>query len=217
MTTARGLVDLTVSTGGMRQGSALYLAAQARRSGNRRLAEYLQKIADTPGAEQVVARHPRDLARGAARRDKAGLTDSDRMWLARLPTDPKQIRWEDAVALAELVASVDSMAHPSDARLLASIWEPVDALHSRRVAEQRLANTRRPLPAIPDGAVDVVAEALAGEVDGLTEQEVRARAAQMLQDAMVARDLQHGASVVTAQADLDALDTAAADRARVAP
>lgn len=209
---------LTAGLADYDRGAILYQAQAARRRGDRRTETYLRTILDTPRPTATPpARHPKDHAPGGGPR-KVALTDSDRMWLDRLPRDPRDITLQDAAALAGLSKSLDRMANPSDARLLDSIWGPVDALHARRVAQEQLAYARRPLPVIPPGGEALIAEALSEELASeFTPDEIHGRAVEMLRSSREWQAAMHAQSIDRAESTIAALAAGAAQAAQFTP
>jgi hypothetical protein len=207
VTTAQGLAELLAQAPtGLRSGALRYHAQQARRAGNSRLAELLDRAARQTHAAPPVGRHPGDRARRDQQLAERGLSDSDRIWLSRLPSDPSAVTFDDAEALAGLVASVGAMKHPGDARLLASIWSPVKTIHDRRHAAETVATARAPLSPLPDGCVAALAAIVATEVTGLSADEVTARAGEMLRAAVEGRDQERAQVVARAEQRAMAVD-----------
>jgi hypothetical protein len=206
---AQLIADPDAGTG---RGSILYAATRARRQHRRQTAQFLDALAESPRPTHVTAQHPKDAVRGrAAGRRGRGLDDSDRLWLSRLPSDPAQIGFDDAVELATLAATVPRSAD-SDWRLVQSIWRNVDDYHSRHVAEARLANVNRTAAPVPEGALNVIAEAVLDDEPGLHPDLVAGRARDLLAQAVATRDARQEEAVANAQMRVWAVDAVAADR-----
>ena len=111
------------------------------------------------------------------------LTASDLAWLQRLPTEPDQIRYEDARTLAGMAQATPLGS--SDRRLVDSIWAPVKNLHDVAQAKVELANaTAAAVPTPPAATTNVLTAALAREMPMLTPDEASARARALLQEAV---------------------------------
>lgn len=140
-----------------------------------------------------VFRHPRDMAHRKRQPRRTGdleLTPVELAWLQRLPADPEQVSFDDAVELAAMTFVDRGIGSPST-RLLNSHWLPVEAVFDRREAEYRLQEARRPLHLIPN-PVPAVAAVIALEVDGvLTGSEIQARADRLVAAAMADRRERH--------------------------
>jgi hypothetical protein len=139
------------------------------------------------------------------------LAPADIAFLERLPTDPEQVTAQQARQLAGLAATIKRGT--PDRRLLDAVWQPVKDLHDRRAAEAALARVSRPLPAIPDSAVDAIADALLDRQPDLGRAEARARAERMLADRRYAQELDQRRAVADAEARLAEVVAAAERRA----
>jgi hypothetical protein len=112
------------------------------------------------------------------------LTASDVAWLERLPTDPKDVSYDDARQLARLDGEFKSAG---DRRLVRSILDPVRRYHNTLEAQAALENvTNNPAPVVQRGAaLQMLSDAIRSETgDVLTSEEVHSRAAVMLDDAL---------------------------------
>lgn len=125
---------------------------------------------------------------GAPTAGEKPLTASDLAWLQRLPTDPAQMTEADVKALARMAAQVDDKTPVPgpDARLVASIYEPVVAHLERQARIEELkaevgSRTAPPAPPAPPAGVllmDTVVQELADlEESRAREQLAAARAA----------------------------------------
>lgn len=162
-------------------------------------------------ARQVTTTAPRLPWQGVTRRhdrERRELTAVDVAWLTRLPTDPGALAEVDIRALAQMV--VDADPRSSDARLLDSVFAPIQQHYERRVAEANAATVRAVVrsPAGPvAGVEDVLAEALLEDEPAIGEREARARARETI-TAQVERQ-QRQARALLDQADADVARVAA--------
>jgi hypothetical protein len=214
---------------GARGFANVYLREHYQRRGNYgpHQVAFLKQLADTPRREPSPrAVHPADVARrgtegrapGAGIRP-AGTSGSDLadeldppslMWLERLPSDPKDISFEDAVRLFRMVDSVK--ANTTSGMLLRSIAEPLDLLHTERVVRDRIANL--PTPArVSDLARGALAEAVAGAHPELHPEEIAVRARRLTQDFEAEQEDRYDQSKAQLQAQLQGLASRRADRA----
>jgi len=130
-------------------------------------------------------RHPAsDPKAHAPGRGGAPLTGSDLAWIARLPTDPAQMPYSDAVQLAGLHASLSGTQHTSDRRLVESAWSPVKELHDDAAARVALAAAQRPAPPVPSSALQALADSITLEVPTLEPAEALSRGGTQLRDAL---------------------------------
>jgi hypothetical protein len=159
--------------------------------------------------------HPENSATSSrTRRDpNAELSPIELAWLERLPSDPAQVRFEDAVELAALASSVSAMRAPQSARLVNSVWLPIKAHHDRRVAEARLAQAREPLPSLPSETKAALAEALAAQNPGLSELARAAEVSEILRTFEEGRAAARETSLRQAEARIKTLDAEAAQYA----
>ena len=138
-----------------------------------------------PGAGAVDRTYPGDRTARTT-----PLTATELAWLNRLPTDPAQVSFADAKALAELKSSMGGGPElASDRRLLDSIWAPIQEHHDLAAADVDIANaTNRPqLPPVPSSALPALADAVGNENDQLSSDEVITRANLLLRDAVSRR------------------------------
>jgi len=140
----------------------------------------------TPGAPVAEPyRHPgNDPKAHAPGRGGTPLSPSDLAWIGRLPTDPIKMPYADAAALAGLSASLAGTQHTSDARLVDSVWKPVQEVHDGNAAGVALAAAQRPAPPVPSSALQALTDAIATEVPTLQPTEALSRAGAALRDAM---------------------------------
>jgi len=169
---------------------------------------FVEQLAAAVGSTGPDAQHghPAESAPLISRGGQHGpltLQPVDVAWLQRLPTDPRQIDDADAAQLASLARA--TAPRTGDRRLVDSIWLPVKALHDVKVAEANLANAKRPLADLPATALAVMTEAVRREVSGLTEDEVVARAARLLREALDKRVTEHDRRIQKAEAQLHAV------------
>jgi hypothetical protein len=148
-----------------------------------------RKTYDNP---TLVPRRPRQNAQP--------LTASDIAWLNRLPSDPSQISYEDAHALARLDA--DWPSGSPDARLVRSVLGPVRRHHDAQQAQVELDNLKAiPARNIDHGqALSMVSAAVMREVPELTEDEAHTRARDLLTAALDKARAEHAAALDAAQA-----------------
>lgn len=171
---------------------------------------------EKPGAP---VQHPEDAAhrsRRERRDERAELTPVELAWLDRLPRDPAQVRFDDAVQLATLARSISAMHTPTSARLVESIWLPVKAIHDRRVADAKLAQARRPLSALPASTRDAVRAALAVEMPGIADSVLAGQAGEVVRELEDARAAAHADRVRSAEAEVAEVTERAKAYARVA-
>ena len=111
------------------------------------------------------------------------LTASDLAWIQRLPTEPDQIKYEDARTLAGMAQATPLGS--SDRRLVDSIWRPLEQLHDVAEAKVELTNaTAAAVPTPPAATATVLAAAIAREMPALTPDEANARARALLKEAV---------------------------------
>lgn len=177
-----------------------------------------------PGSSQVRRQpvktpysHPERAARfvpqgaGASGTDgRTGLEPADIVWMQRLPTDPAQVTYADAVQLASLMQL--TKPNTADRRLAESIWRPVKHVHDLKAAEVELENARRPLPDVPSTALGALAEAVRAEVPQLTDDEVVGRASNMLREALDGRTAERDQRIAAAEAQVEAVKAEQASR-----
>ena len=205
----------------MRKGKAMAYYKQAIRSqsgyslAQRRFLQALIEQDALPPREMYV--HPEQKATlkppapfGAAARDK--LDPADLVWLQRLPADPAQVTFDDAVQLATLVRSVK--AGTPDRRLLDSVWKPIKAVHDRRAAETLIRNATRPMPRDPD-PYSALVDTIRDEIPALTEHEALVRASKIHRDAISAREGELQAKVEAAREMIASVDAEVAHRERL--
>lgn len=176
-------------------------------------ADLAKTLTDTPQAAKYV--HPgEDPAVGAAR-PVTGLSPADLAWLDRLPRDPAEMTYDDAVAVAAMHASLSSMTSPSDKRLVESVYRPVAELHDAAQAGTVLAQASAPLPPVPSSALPALTDAVAAEAPALTPEESVARASRLLGDALAARQAARDAKLAQAEAVVSQAQAATAARLAV--
>ena len=132
-----------------------------------------------PGAlAQMRSSSSSSLRQNAARatgqpEEPVSLTQAQIAWLQRLPTDPTQVTFDDAVELLRLLNEVDN---PSDVGLVRMIAAPVKEYHDREAAEVELHNARLPHPDVPGEALPALADALRPDLTQLADSELLHRA-----------------------------------------
>jgi hypothetical protein len=236
MLSSKQVLDLITSKSGGKAGAAMAMKRQleqGRRApgfqpGAADQRRFLEAFigswqADRPGAIRTArepkksyahperaARHPRDASGRGGPDLKTGLEPADIVWLQRLPTDPTKVTYADAVQLASLYNA--TKPNTSDRRLVESIWRPVKQVHDLKAAEAELELARQPLPDVPSSALGALTEAVRAETSELTDEEVVARASQMLRTALDGRTAQRDAAIGAAQAQIAALRDAQAQR-----
>jgi hypothetical protein len=141
------------------------------------------------------------------------LSAADLAWLERLPSDPAEVRYDDALRLAEL--SFTLKARTPDQRLVDSIWEPVKAAHDRRAAEADLAAAQQPLPAVDPEAIAIVADSIQIETPQLTQTEARTRASRLLAEHQNRRAADREAAIAAAMNRLAAIAEQTVEREKV--
>ena len=158
--------------------------------------------------------HPATRISGSARERTggAGLGPSEIAWLQRVPTNPQDVSFVDAVELAKLSATIDRLKHPADARLIDQAWKPVKEFHDRNAAQVALRNAEQPLPAIPTSAYGALAEAILKENDQLRPEEALGRADDALAEAHAARVTERARAIDAAQTALMRVDAAQHER-----
>lgn len=214
MTTIKELNAL-LGGGSTSRGTAIFLAQKLKREGGspalRRLCEELigQRI-----EKLTMPSHPQQHAgRERYLRDNdEELSPVELVWLQRLPRDPKEVTFEEAARLASLAASINTLKAPSSARLVESVWEPVKALHDKRVAEAQLERARQPLPSIPDGALDAVTELLARDHPGVSEGALQFQAQELMAEFHATRQHDHERAVADSEAAVEAIDQRSSER-----
>lgn len=226
MTSARTLIDLTVSPStGLNRGKALAV----RRSATTGMGgfepwatENVVALLDTLAARPVDVpaggyAHPLDmstpsgrvLARQRLGQQGGGLSAADVAWIQRLPVEPDEVSFDDAVELAKLAASVDTDS--PDRRLVDSVWLPVKRVHDRRRAEADLAAAQRPVPALPAEAAPAVTDLIRLEVPALSPLESAQRARDQLEEARQARIADAALAQQAARDELARISSDAAD------
>lgn len=120
---------------------------------------------------------------GRHRREKGTeLEAAELAWIQRLPLDPRQVSYEDAVQLAELAGSISAMKSPASARLVESVWLPVKEVYDLRVAEARLAQLPKSPPELPREVLSAVEDAISKQYPNLGEHAVLVEAQQAVRD-----------------------------------
>lgn len=178
-------------------------------------AEFLAAVRGAPTGpigDSVTYRHPGQAGERVTRMPKPKNSDgslvdvspfalnaADVAWLSRLP-EPVQVTYADAEQLSMLAAQV---VNPSDVRLVASLWEPVKAVHDKAAAEHAVQQARRPHAPLPKAlAVAALKQALADEVPDLTEKERHHRANRLVDEALARRDGHRNGRIEQAQQTL---------------
>jgi outer membrane PBP1 activator LpoA protein len=125
-----------------------------------------------------------------------------------LPSDPSQISYEDAHALARLDA--DWPSGSPDARLVRSVLGPVRRHHDAQQAQVELDNLKAiPARNIDHGqALSMVSAAVMREVPELTEDEAHTRARDLLTAALDKARSEHAAALDTASKPCNPTDMA---------
>jgi len=168
----------------------------------------IAELLETPPRQaELAVRVPWASVAPSYRAEPRELTASDLLWLQRLPGDPEAISDDDLRELAKLAMDVEPRS--ADARLVDSIFGPAQRIHERRAAEAALEAakaTSGPGPALPAGAERLLAETIASETPGLTEDEALGRAGATLADAVVRRDAAREKRTAQARAAVDELD-----------
>ena len=154
---------------------------------------------------------PRPLRHG----EEFTVSAVDIAWLQRLPHDPAQVTFDDAVQLAQLSGAVSKLRQPSEHRLLWSMWAPVKAIHDRKATEAALAQAQQPLPPVPSSALGALADAIAAEVPELRDDEVLSRAHSDLNAALERRAAARAKRVADAQRRLEEINAAETQRTAV--
>lgn len=147
-----------------------------------------QLLKSWPGGETTKPgpsyQHPARAAKSMGPPDTPGrLGGADLVWLQRLPSDPAEVTFADAVTLASLAGHVETRT--ADRRLLDAVWEPVKLVHDLRQAEADLtAATARVVPRADQSAdaVNAVADAVLEQTPNLTRGEATGRAAALLSE-----------------------------------
>jgi hypothetical protein len=128
-------------------------------------------------------------------------TASDVAWLQRLPADPAAIRDSEIEQLMHLVATAEPKS--GDARLVGSIFKPVQQLHARRRAEAQLAGVRAlPVVEVPRRLKEALAQTIQLETPDLHEDEVGFRSSRLLAEAIAVRDKNRSQLVESAEKTL---------------
>lgn len=206
MLTVKQILDLIAARPTpITQGRSMSLLRQVQRDrqstgDERRFVEAF--AAQTPPKAEIYS-HPEVAASTALRLpgQPTGLQPADLAWLQRLPSDPAQVTYADAVQLASFVR--DSAPRTSDRRLLDAVWLPVKAVHDLKAAETELANARLPPPTVPSTALNALAEAVGREAPQLDDDEAVARASRLLREALDRRSDERDARITKAQARLE--------------
>jgi len=181
--------------------------ARPDRSGSSRVTREPKK--SYPHPERAARLAPDTSDRGGPDM-KTGLQPADLIWIQRLPVDPTQVTYADAVQLASLY----NVTKPgtSDRRLVESVWTPVKRVHDRKAAEAELEVARQPLPSVPSSALGALTEAVRAETSELTDDEVVARASQLLRTALDGRTAEREAAIAAVESQIAALRDAQAQR-----
>lgn len=186
--TSRDVIRI-LNGGQMAAGYAMAQLSRAKRPGSGATVaqiRWLEQMAQSRRSRpQVrVPAHPQDSATRARyrRNPDEELSAVELAWLDRLPRDPAQVRFEDAERLAALAGSISSMNAPQSARLVDAVWEPVKALHDRRVAAARLERAQQPVTSVSNEATQALADSLAQELEGVSEAGLVLHAREMLGD-----------------------------------
>jgi len=170
-----------------------------------------QHTPGAPGAEPY--RHPgNDPKAHAPGRGGTPLSPSDLAWIGRLPSDPTKMPYDDAVQLAGLSASLAGTQHASDARLVDSVWKPVQEVHDAGAARVALDQAQRSVPDVPSSAVRALADSIAAEVPNLQPAEALSRAGTQLREALDKRATVRQQKVLDARAAIARASEAASLR-----
>ena len=215
MLTTTDITDLITATPSKgRRGRMLAMQRQLNRDRNSSSAQrkLIAALLEQEPVASAVYSHPERAVRlDPVRAGKAiTLTESDRAWLSRLPTADK-VTFNDATELARLARQVEPRT--PDARLIASIWEPVRTRHDRAAAARELDAARQPWPDIPRAALrEALVDAVKAETSELDEAERRNRANVMLDAALTARAGRHTALVDGARNVLEDVENRRTER-----
>jgi len=140
------------------------------------------------------------------------LPPADLAWINRLPTDPTQVSYDDAVHLAALAAAAVTLKDRSAARLVQSVWAPVKELYDAAAAEVTLRNAQLPTPPVPSSVLPALADAIAAENPTLEPDEAVGRAGAQLRDALDQRNTARESKVLDARAAIAKASEAKARR-----
>ncbi|MDQ6746901.1 MAG: hypothetical protein M3010_02160 [Candidatus Dormibacteraeota bacterium] len=168
-----------------------------------------------PPPTATASGHPADDPRARSVKPVDGLAPSDLAWLTRLPADPAQVPYDDAVSLASLASGLSAFKYPSDARLLQSVWQPVKEIHDANAARVALDQAQTPVPSVPSSALSALTDAIAAEVPQLDSTEAVARAGAQLRDTLDKRTAARDTKIMDARAAIAAASEAAARRTAV--
>jgi hypothetical protein len=232
MFTSKQLLDLLVDQPGSPgfrgrvEAIKRYALRPATHGGRGQSINHDRLIADLeampPAAPAEKYLHPADdakrtspLLRDAATGAGYQLTPADIAWIQRLPADPAQVSYDDAVHLAALANASSRTTDPGGHRLIQSVWAPVKEVHDARAAEVTLRNAQAPRPDLPASARAALADAVAAESPELHPDEAATRASRMLDEALAKRREARDEAVMDARAAIAQAREAAAVRTRV--
>ncbi len=208
MTTIKELNAL-LGGGSTSRGTAIFLAQKLKREGGSpALRQLCDELISRRVEKPTLPPHPEQhTARGRYLRDSdEELSPVELVWLQRLPRDPKDVTFEEAARLAALAGSISPTKAPSSARLVESVWEPVKALHDKRLAEAKLEQARQPLPSIPDGGLQAITELLVREHPDVSENALSVHAQELLAEFQSTRQHDHQQAVAAAEGAIEAID-----------
>lgn len=153
------------------------------------------------------------------RKDKGPLTQAETTWLTRTfppGQDPATVPHQDARALAALGSGVSPVTDPADARLVASIWDPIKAHHDGRQAQVAIRNAR-PQPPIPTSALPALAATVGAENPGLRPDEAIGRAGELVRTAADRREQARQDAIASAKHTQKRVAAASHDRTAPTP
>jgi hypothetical protein len=206
MLTPSEVIELiTAPANGAGRGKALFLAQREKRVSVRSTPaqrQFIAAVMDRQPQDVTTYQHPANAARLI--RDGGPLTPAELMWLQRLPTDPAEVSFDDAVTLASIAKSLSPMDDAADLRVLNQVWLPVKEIHDANAARAELANAQR-----------AMADALAAEHPDYPPNATVALANEALNDAITRRRAQHEAALADARATLDRVAEAKTRRTAV--
>lgn len=194
-------------------------SAQNRLTDSQR--EFIEAIGERSAGRPSVPPHPADHAQlGGVRNSRqkdADLTAVELAWLQRLPLDPKQITFDDAVQLASLSASIGRIKAPASARLIDSVWQPVKDIHDERVAKARFEHAKAAPQPMPSSTLDALTDTLAAKHPEVSWDALRIDARSMLNDYVTTRDREQEKAIERAERNLKEVRESIARRAEITP
>jgi hypothetical protein len=222
MLTSKQILELiTARRGGVRgRVEALLRSLEGGAPGAHRFsdqAKFLRAFRETEREKRDTYAHPErraqsvplDPSRQGDQRT-ATLAPVDIAWLQRLPADPAQVTYADAVQLASFARTIPNRT--ADRRLLDAVWLPVKEVHDLKAAEVELANARQPLPEVPQSAFGALVEAVRAETSELSDDEMLNRASTLLKDTLDKRSAERDERIAAAESQISALRQAQEQR-----